>query len=209
MTDQEDKVAHDNADSDAPADAPGDNEANVSEADHGADSDAPADAPGDLIETKRTSLSVKSAAIPVVITLLLSAFIVYPYVRNVQLFGAQRIAPAEEQGIKLTNDAGRLLQGIQEGGTLEGFTVEHLRGPIRERLEVELERGGQRLRVFVSRQDRIRFEAPRKTQMYAVYYENARPDEDSVKSEEYIALVEAVAKVVEQHERNVSMPKGL
>ncbi|MBX3182862.1 MAG: hypothetical protein KIT72_18285 [Polyangiaceae bacterium] len=170
------------------------------------------DEPGDTGKNepgKRTSLNWKSAALPVAITLLLSVFIVYPYVRNIQLFGAQQIAPADDKGVKLTNEGARLLEGIQEGGTLEGFQVEHLRGPIRDRLEVELERGGQRVRVFVSRQDRVSFEPPRKTQMYAVHYENAKPNADAVTSEEYIALVEAVAKVVERHERKVSMPKGL
>ncbi len=222
MTDHDDEGSERSAPSEAPEGSEADLNADSapSEAPEGSEADLNADgAPSgaQAHPAKRTSLNWKSAALPVAITLLLSVFIVYPYVRNIQLFGAQKIAAADDKGIKLTNEGARLLGGIREGAALDGcqgtpcsqFQVEHLRGPIRDRLEVELERGGQRVRVFVSRQDRVSFEPPRKTLMYALHYENAKPNADAVTSEEYLALVEAVAKVVEQHERQVSMPKGL
>ncbi len=164
---------------------------------------------------KRTSLDLKGAGIPVLITLLLAVFIVYPYVKDLREHGAQSITDARKQRaedsaqVVVTEEATALLDGLKVGDKVQDFQVVAVRGPRLKRIEIELGRAGQTLRVFVSRIDSIKLIPPRKTQMYAVYYENAKPNGDAVSSEEYLALVEAIAKRVEKQERQVSMPDNL
>ena len=162
---------------------------------------------------KRTSLDLKGAAIPVVVTLLL--FIVYPYVKDIREHGAQSISSARQQRAEQTDEqvvtpeATDLLDGLKVGDSVKDFKVIAVRGPRLRRIEIELGRANLTLRVFVSRIDGVKLVPPRKTQMYAVYYENAKPNGDALSSEEYLELVEAIAKRVEKQERKVSMPDNL
>ena len=164
---------------------------------------------------KRTSLDLKGAAIPVVVTLLLAIFIVYPYVKDIREHGAQSISNARQQRAEQTDEqvvtpeATDLLDGLKVGDSVKDFKVIAVRGPRLRRIEIELGRANLTLRVFVSRIDGVKLVPPRKTQMYAVYYENAKPNGDALSSEEYLELVEAIAKRVEKQERKVSMPDNL
>ncbi|MCB9589026.1 MAG: hypothetical protein H6718_26675 [Polyangiaceae bacterium] len=167
-------------------------------------------------QEKRTSLDLKGAAIPVVVTLLIAVFIVYPYVKDIREHGPQSISKAREQSgqqtgeqVVVTQEATDLLAGLKAGDDLKGFKVIAVRGPRLRRIEIELGKDNYTLRVFVSRIDGVKLVPPRKTQMYAVYYENAKPNGDVLSSEEYLALVEEIAKRVEQQERKVSMPDNL
>ncbi len=165
------------------------------------------------VQSKRTSLDLRSAGVPVLVVVLVSLFIVYPYMKELLANGPQAIAgggkPDPRQIAEGQQEALALLGDIKRGAKVKDFTVISIRGPRNKRIEVELERGGQVLRVFVSRIDSVRLIPLLKTQMYALYYESAKPDPDSVTSEEYLALVTAVGKAVEQNERQVSMPDGL
>lgn len=166
-------------------------------------------------DEKRTSLDVKGAAIPVVVTLLIAVFIVYPYVKDLREHGAQTITQAREnraeqqEQVVVTEKATALLDGLKPGDAVKDFKVIVVRGPRRQRIEIELGKGNVTLRVFVSRLDAVKLIPPRKTQMYAVYYENAKPNGDALSSEEYLALVEEIAKRIEKREREVSMPENM
>lgn len=166
-------------------------------------------------QVKRTSLDLRSAAVPVLVVIMVSVFIVYPYVKELLDNGPQAIVAGGKPALNPSQlaesqeEAVALLGDVKVGAKVKDFKVLSVRGPRMKRIEVELERSDQVLRVFVSRLDSVKLIPPRKTQMYAIYYESAKPDPGAVTSEEYLALVEAVGAAVEANERKVSMPDGL
>lgn len=111
--------------------------------------------------------------------------------------------PHPEPPPELHPDARRLLGGLSVGDRLGGLLVQELRGPVRERIELVLLAEDDRpRRLWVTRGARAPGGSAAASDRYAIIVEGSD-------TEPMLPAVQALQRLLEQHEGSVPVPPGL
>ncbi len=102
--------------------------------------------------------------------------------------------------------AHELLDGLQAGDAIAGWTVLGIDGPGEEGLRIDLGRDALRFSVTLSPLGAQVQGAPRSTERYAIYYGHAHPRGAEIPDGAVRAILAGVERRVRKHERDVVVP---
>ncbi|HWB76038.1 MAG TPA: hypothetical protein VG755_13810 [Nannocystaceae bacterium] len=121
---------------------------------------------------------------------------------------ASRDAPAAAQphAPSITPRAAELLDGLQVGQRVAGWTVIALDGPRDRAIEVGFERDGQRFVVTIAPMGARPENPALQTDRYAIYYGHAVPPDTKIPDGAVRAITAGLARRIGKHEADIPEP---
>ena len=115
-------------------------------------------------------------------------------------------AAAQPHAPSITPRAALLLDGLQVGQRLAGWTVIALDGPHDRAIDVGFERDGQRFVVTITPMGARPENPALQTDRYAIYYGHAVPPDTKIPDGAVRAITAALARRIGEHEAEIPEP---
>lgn len=112
---------------------------------------------------------------------------------------ASRAEPAPPEAVAL-------LDGLQVGEKLAGWTVLGITGPADRVLRIDVAFDEVRFSISVAAQGAVQYPAPRTTEMYDLYYGHPHPRGTTIPESATRAIMAGIERRVRKHETTVVVP---
>ena len=99
-----------------------------------------------------------------------------------------------------------LLDGLQAGEKLAGWTVLGITGPADRVIRIDVARGGIRFSVSVAAAGAVEYPAPRTTQRYELYYGHPHPRGTEIPQSATRAIMAGIERRIRRNEASVEVP---
>lgn len=103
-------------------------------------------------------------------------------------------------------EAAELLDGLEVGETLAGWTVLGLTGPVDRVLRIDVARDEIRFSISVAARGAVEYPAPRTTETYDLYYGHPHPRDTEIPESATRAIMAGIERRVRRNEANVQVP---
>ena len=103
-------------------------------------------------------------------------------------------------------EAVALVDGLQVGDKLAGWTVLGLTGPLDGVLRIDVARDEIRFSVSVAARGAVPYPAPRTTEMYDLYYGHPHPRDTEIPEAATRAIMAGIERRIRRNEASVEVP---
>jgi len=103
-------------------------------------------------------------------------------------------------------EAFALLDGVQVGERLAGWTVLGLTGPVDNALQLDVARDEIRFSITIAARGAVDFSSPRSTERYDLYYGHPHPRGTEIPENAIRAIMAGVERRVRRNEAQVEVP---
>lgn len=103
-------------------------------------------------------------------------------------------------------EAVALLDGLQVGEKLAGWTVLGITGPLERVLRIDVAHDDIRFSISVAARGVVEYPAPRTTQMYDLYYGHPHPRDTEIPESATRAIMAGIERRVRRNEASVEVP---